>query len=50
MVAEYSQLELIGARLVGPSPIHDVWLSLNKGVQAFYGKNGIGKTRLLAPV
>jgi hypothetical protein len=41
------QLRLIGARLLGPPPINDVWVPLEQGVHAFYGKNGAGKSRLL---
>lgn len=41
------QLEIVGARLLGPPPIKDVWLSFEPGVHAFYGKNGAGKSRLL---
>jgi energy-coupling factor transporter ATP-binding protein EcfA2 len=41
------QLELVGARLLGPAPIRDVYFEFNRGVHAFYGKNGAGKSRLL---
>lgn len=43
---DYS-FQMVGARLLGPDPIRDVWLPLDSGVHAFYGKNGAGKSRLL---
>ena len=40
-------LSIIGARVVGPAPVADVWVPLGRGVEALYGLNGAGKTRLL---
>lgn len=40
-------LSVIGARVVGPEPISSVWVPLDPGVEALYGLNGAGKTRLL---
>lgn len=39
---------LLGAQLVGAPPIGRVMLPLRPGLTAVYGKNGVGKSRLLA--
>lgn len=41
------KLSIIGARLTGPDPISSVWVPREPGVEALYGLNGAGKTRLL---
>ncbi len=43
-------LSVIGARVIGPDPVRDVWMPLSPGVEALYGLNGAGKTRLLRSV
>ena len=41
---------LEGVRLRGPLPITDVYVGLEPGLQAFYGLNGAGKTRVIRGV
>jgi hypothetical protein len=43
-------LELLGFRLTGPPPLVDVWIPVERGVHAFYGLNGAGKTRTLRAI
>lgn len=46
-IAGALQIEVIGARLIGPAPIEDLWIPVEPGVHALYGKNGAGKSRIL---
>jgi energy-coupling factor transporter ATP-binding protein EcfA2 len=43
-------VEVIGVSVQGPPPVGWVHLKLEPGVIALYGKNGVGKTRLLGAV
>lgn len=47
MALKSRQLEIIGASVFGPPPLGWVHIPLRVGVSALYGKNGVGKTRLL---
>lgn len=41
------KFKIEGARLLGPSPIHHVYLPWRSGVAALYGLNGAGKSAIL---
>lgn len=47
MTLKSRQLEIFGASVFGPPPLGWVHIPLRVGVSALYGKNGVGKTRLL---
>ena len=47
MALKSRQLEIIGASVFGPPPLGWVHIPLGVGVLVLYGKNGVGKTRLL---
>ena len=47
MALKSRQLEIIGASVFGPPPLGWVHIPLGVGVSVLYGKNGVGKTRLL---
>lgn len=42
--------EIMGASVFGPPPIHGVHVDFHSGTTMLYGKNGVGKTRLLEQV
>lgn len=42
--------EIMGASVFGPPPIHGAHVDFHSGTTMLYGKNGVGKTRLLEQV
>jgi len=45
---DYKHVELLGVHLVADPPVGQVQLEFRQGLTALYGKNGAGKTRVLA--
>lgn len=45
-----ADLELRGVSLFGPPPVGEVHIPLLRGVAALYGRNGAGKTRVIAGI